>query len=176
MLKIKEMLFSKPAESSDELLHRFKEQYFEQRDFVRSSIYWMINSNDIDDLVQETFLRAWRSFEKYEAKSSFRTWIYRIAKNVTYDYLKKNKETEQLNESVIKSNQDSLEYADLIAKGLMCLSVEHREAFSLHYQVGLTYLEISKLLEVPEGTIKSRANSAKTKFIKFLKENGVTYE
>ena len=83
------MLFPSAGVTQDELLLLFKEQYLKEKSFVRSSIYWMVNSSDVDDLVQETFLKAWKCFKKFEAKSSFRTWVYRIAMNITYDYLKK---------------------------------------------------------------------------------------
>jgi len=177
VLKIKNMLFPSAGVTQDELLLLFKEQYLKEKSFVRSSIYWMVNSSDVDDLVQETFLKAWKCFKKFEAKSSFRTWVYRIAMNITYDYLKKNKENvEELHEELIVSKELDIELSDLISKGLMTLPVNQRESFSLHYQVGLTYLEASKLLNVPEGTVKSRANNAKVRFVKFLNENGVKDE
>lgn len=177
MLKVKKILFSSMEVNQEDLLPLFKEQYIKERNFVRSSIYWMVNSNDIDDLVQETFLKAWKSFDKFEEKSSFRTWIYRIAMNVSYDYLKKNKEEiYQVSDDLEDFKEANLEMTDLISKGLMTLSLEQREAFTLHYQIGLTYLEAGELLDVPEGTVKSRANSAKKVFISFLKENGINYE
>jgi DNA-directed RNA polymerase specialized sigma24 family protein len=52
----------------------------------------------------------------------------------------------------------------------MTLPIDQREAFSLHYQLGLTYLEASELLSIPEGTVKSRANNAKVHFVAFLKK------
>jgi len=174
MLKIKEILFPSTGVTHDELLLSFKQHYLQEQGFVRSSIYWMINSNEVDDLIQETFLKAWKNFKNFEAKSSFRTWIYRIAMNVTYDYLKKNKkQLEELHVEKIQGESVNTELSDLISKGLMLLSTEKREAFTLHYQIGLTYVEVSKLLNIPEGTVKSRVNKAKIFFIKFLKENGV---
>lgn len=177
MLKVKKILFSSMGVNQEDLLPLFKEQYIKERNFVRSSIYCMVNSNDIDDLVQETFLKAWKSFDKFEKKSSFRTWIYRIAMNVSYDYLKKNKEEIcQFSDDLEDFKEANLEMTDLVSKGLMTLSLEQREAFTLHYQIGLTYLEAGELLDIPEGTVKSRVNSAKKVFINFLKENGISYE
>ncbi len=173
-MRIKKILFPFAEVTQDELLLLFKEKYSEEQGFVRSSIYWMVNSSDVDDLVQDTFLKAWKNFKRFEAKSSFRTWIYRIAMNVTYDFLKKNKEKmKEFSEEYSESVAVDLEMSDLISKGLMQLSLDHREAFSLHYQVGLTYSEAAKLLNIPEGTVKSRASKAKINFLKFLKENGV---
>ncbi len=178
MLKLAKLLFPSLEEvTHDELLLLFKNYYTADEGFVRSSIYWMVNSSDVDDLVQETFLRAWKSFRKFDNKSSFRTWIYRIAMNVTYDYFKKNKvHLEGFNEEYVGKENPEIELSDLISKGLMTLSLEQREAFSLHYQLGLKYLEISELLQIPVGTAKSRVSSAKKIFVDFLNENGVENE
>jgi RNA polymerase sigma-70 factor (ECF subfamily) len=118
MLSLKRVLFLLSEVSQDDLLLMFKEQYVKERDFVRSSIYWMVKSSDVDDLVLETFLKAWRSFKHFEAKSSFKTWIYRIAMNTTYDYLKKSKvNIPELHEELTESRELSIEMSDLISKG-----------------------------------------------------------
>lgn len=177
MFNLKRSLFSKSEVAQEELLHRFKQYYLKERDFVRSSIYWMLNSDEVDDLVQETFVKGWKGFAHFKEQSSFRTWIYRIAMNVTYDYLKKHKvDSRQVDEEAGLVSEEELELKDLISKGMMTLSQEQREAFSLHYQLGLTYEEASKLTGVPEGTIKSRAHHGKTAFVKFLQQNGVRDE
>ncbi|MBC76357.1 MAG: hypothetical protein CME64_10115 [Halobacteriovoraceae bacterium] len=177
MQKVKRFIFSSNRTKNDELIKRFKKEYLDNEAFVRSSIYWMVNSNSVDDLVQETFLKAWRGFDGFQDNSSFKTWIYRIAMNVVYTHFQKNSRVYETLEGVEQSDSGSdPEISDLISLGLMKLTPDQRQVFSLHYQLGFTYREVGELLEISEGTAKSRANSAKTKFVSFLNENGFKYE
>ena len=177
MQKVKRFIFSSNRTKNDELIKRFKKEYLDNEAFVRSSIYWMVNSNSVDDLVQETFLKAWRGFDGFQDNSSFKTWIYRIAMNVVYTHFQKNSRVYETLEGVEQSDSGSdPEISDLISLGLMKLTPDQRQVFSLHYQLGFTYREVGELLEISEGTAKSRANSAKTKFVSLLNENGFKYE
>jgi len=168
------VLFNRST-ADEQVLDEFRQCYLEHRDFVRASVYWMVNSTVVDEIVQEAFLRAWKGFEGFKRDASFKTWIYRIAINTTYDYLRKHRELESTSEHETGGDQDDLELVDLISKALMQLSLEQRESFSLHYQQGYTYQEVAQLLELPEGTIKSRVHSGKRIFIAYLEKNGVKY-
>ena len=166
--------FILPAKApSQELLLEFKQQYMQTRDFIRGSIYWMVRSDATDDLVQETYVKAWKNYENFRKNSSFKTWIYRIAMNVTYDYLRKS------NTMTIDSNSDKIhvsdtnEVKDLITQGLSLLSEVQREVFILFYKYEYTTMEISALLDIPEGTVKSRLSHSRSIFQKFLETNGV---
>lgn len=174
--KLLNIAMGKEVSSEEELLFRFKEYYLTERDFVRNAIYWMVRSDVVDDLVQETFVKAWKNFRKFEENSRFRTWIYRIAMNVTYDYLKKNSSNElkELTEVEIKGEDIALK--DLIDKGLLQLTIEQREVFILFYKMNYKQSEIAELLKIPAGTVKSRLFHAREVFEKYLKENGVDHE
>ena len=181
MKRVKDIIFpfvNILSNSEERSLETFQNHYFESRDFVRSSIYWMTHSDDIDDLVQEAYLKAWKSYSRFKGDSNFKTWIYRIAMNVTYTHLKKKKKllSDDFTYDLNVQNESDKENADLIAKGLMTLSFDQRQAFTLHFQQGFTYEELSSLLDIPEGTAKSRISNGKKKFVAFLKENGVDYE
>jgi len=176
MFKTDKSLFTLKPGTKNDALGEFKEYYLEYRDFVRASVFWMVNSSSVDDIVQEAFLKAWKSYAGFKRESSFKTWIYRIAMNTTYDYLKKNKvNDEAFEETTEDPHSSNLEYSDLVGKGLMTLSTNHREVFSLFYQQEHTYLEIAVITGLPEGTVKSRVHSAKKLFVKFLEKNGVTH-
>lgn len=147
----------------------------ENAEFIRTSIYWMVRNQNIDDIVQDTFLKAWKKFDSFNRKSSFRTWLYRIAMNTTYDYLRKNK---NYLESEVSSeiSGDNNELKDLISKALHSLNLKHREAFILFYKFEYSQKEVAETLSISEGTAKSRIHYAKEKFTTFLKNNGVENE
>jgi RNA polymerase sigma-70 factor (ECF subfamily) len=157
-------------------LQVFKKHYEESNAFVRKSIYWLVRNDQIDDIVQEAYLKAWANFSNFKKDSSFNTWIYRIARNTAFDYLKKHKEVDGEDLEQNPQAESSLEKTEIISKALLAMNPEHREAFILYYKLGYTKAEIGNLLEVPEGTIKSRVHHAKSQFIASLKSMGVDYE
>ena len=156
----------------------FKKLYYQQRAFVRSSIYWMVRSDSVDDLVQDTFVKAWDKFDSFDQRSSFKTWIYRIAMNTTYDYLRKNKlESQKAKDySTPEFGDDGIINKDLISYGLKQLDENLREVFILYYKLDYSILEIAEVVSIPQGTVKSRLFRAREIFQKVLKENGVEDE
>jgi len=146
-------------------LEDFKEFYQEYNLFVRKSVYYIVGDKAVDDIVQETFLKAWKSYNQFQHKSTVKTWIYRIAMNCAYDYLKKEKRTIELEDikdidlEVQRISKDLLNY--LLSK----LSHNQLEIFLLHYSLGYTTLEIAEILNIPEGTAKSRLFKARNVFI-----------
>ncbi|MBH48359.1 MAG: hypothetical protein CME71_09350 [Halobacteriovorax sp.] len=168
-----------PLPVTERSVEDFHAYYNETHAFIRSVIYWMVRNQAVDDLVQETYLRAWKSFSGFDGESSFKTWVYRIAKNVTYDFLKSSKKFEEASYEQLEqiSGQSSdPELEDLITKGLLSLNADHRECLVLFYKLGYTVSEIAVLTKLPEGTVKSRLHYAKDRFSKFLEKNGVRNE
>ncbi|MFT6630552.1 MAG: RNA polymerase sigma-70 factor (ECF subfamily) [Bacteriovoracaceae bacterium] len=157
--------------SPDELLFKFKAEYESSSDFVRKTIYWNTrNKNDLDDLVQDTFLKAWKAYPKFNYDSDFKTWIYRIARNTLTDYFRKEKIFSPIEELGEVSNE--VELQNLITVGLTKLNEKQREIFILHYYLSYTQSEISELTGISEGTIKSRIYKAKEIFKDFVEANG----
>lgn len=152
-------------------LLRFKSHYLEERLFVRKVIYWMVRSDDIDDLVHDVFLKAWKSFSSFEQNSNFRTWVYKIAINTAYDYLKKSSPilTDSFDE-IEDENASSLEIKDLIDKLLLSFSPVQREVFILFYKFGYTMHEIADLTGSSLGTVKSRLHYTRKKASERLKK------
>lgn len=161
--------------SPEEKKEVFNQLYYENADFVRSAIYWMVRDQNIDDIVQDSFLKAWRSFDSFEENSSFKTWIYRIAMNTTYDYLRKSAKN-KVEEAIEIESYENIPLQDLISHGIKLLNIKHRETFILFYKFGYTQKEISQILSISEGTVKSRIHHSKEKFTTFLNKNGVTNE
>ena len=171
--KIKSLI-TPSIRDNNEVLMEFKSLYEEHHLYVRNVIYWMIRSDDVDDLVQETFVKAWKSFSKFKSESSFKTWIHRIAINTVYDFSRKNARPVMAfqDESVVSDQSTK----DLISKALLSMDFKYRELLVLSYKFEYTNKEIAELLDFKEGTVKSRLHSAKKEFSSFCKKEGAFNE
>lgn len=141
------------------------------------------NREDALDVSQNAFLKAWKALPAFTYKSSFGTWIYRITVNAAKDLLAKKIEHSELSAEEERVADDSdpteniirLEKRDAVRKALGLLSPEHREILVLREMEEKSYREISDLLGIEEGTVKSRINRARAElkniYLK-LYENG----
>lgn len=153
----------------DDLVERFAPRLY-------SLIYNMTsNREDTSDLLQDTFSRAFRGIAKFQGKSSFSTWLYRIATNATLNHLRKRKNKTMVslddldngiaNDEIFADphfkvdprRQENLRELQLkLNAALQSLSVEHRTAVTLFDIQGLPHAEIARILKVSEGTVRSR--------------------
>jgi RNA polymerase sigma factor (sigma-70 family) len=121
-----------------------------------------------DDLAQETFVRAWQTLARFQARSSFSTWLLGIAHNHW-----RNARRRQRPLSVEPDHLDQLEptpspapLSDLredLSRALSFLEPEEQTALHLCYQQGLSHSEIAGVLEWPLGTVKTHINRGKEK-------------
>ncbi|MFQ6093198.1 MAG: RNA polymerase sigma factor [bacterium] len=132
---------------------------------------------DAEDMVQETFLRAYRAIGKFEEGGSFYTWIYRIATNLCLSRLSRNKhrnecpledcEFPQFPLHRADHNPDvNLERRELVEKirgAIENLPARYRTIVVLKTFQGLSYDEIADVLKIPKGTVMSRLNRARVK-------------
>ena len=119
------------------------------------------NKETAEDLTQNTFIKVWKSIHRFNGLSRVSTWLYRIAYNTFVDWQRKNRIFYNVDEYEIKS--EILYFEDVTEKILYQvrkLPEKQREIIVLHYQHELTYGEISKILHIPKGTVKSRLNAA----------------
>lgn len=117
------------------------------------------------NLLQDTFMTVWEKAESYDAtKGRFYTWVYRIAKNKTLNFLRKTDPLIQTDDfSVYKNKEEAIsrdsEYVEL--KGAInTLEAHHKAAIELVYFKGLTHREAHKEMNVPLGTFKSYVRQA----------------
>lgn len=124
---------------------------------------------DAEDVYQETVSDAFRNFGKLHNKEAFRAWILKIARNKVNDYYRRNYKDTTVFFDDIKETESGLMYgsdeAVVIRDILDGLSYKHREIIELSYIEGRTQEDISKLLGIPLGTVKSRQASAKKSFM-----------
>ncbi len=125
-----------------------------------------------EDIAQEAFIKSYKSIDSFREESSFYTWVYRIAVNTAKNYLVSAKRRDEVvisdlseddsfypEKSDVDSPQDLLkasELRDLIFETLSALGEETRTALSLREFDGLSYEQISEIVQCPVGTVRSR--------------------
>jgi RNA polymerase sigma-70 factor (ECF subfamily) len=131
-----------------------------------------------DDAVQETFVRAWRSRKSFDpAKGSLRTWLFTIERHVIIDLMERQSRqaTDPLDEKSEIASLDGLEDAIVswqVEDALVRLHVDHRRVIEELYLNERSGPEVSALLEIPEGTVRSRAFYALRSLRILLNEEG----
>lgn len=142
------------------------------------------NMEDAKDVAQEVFINAYRYIDSFQKKSKFSTWIYRIALNLSMNFVNKKSRhrtvsiedigiTEELgSRRAVEDSRDHIEKMiseekrEHIKKAIDSLSANHRSVIILHYLEGYSCREIADILCCPLGTVISRLYYAK----KLLKE------
>lgn len=148
-------------------------------------LYWHIrkivmNHEDTDDVLQNTFIKVWRSIDKFREESSLYTWLYRIATNESLTFLnsKKKKSMMPLNDvsEYLLENLMSDPYfeGDEIQKKLqqaiIRLPEKQRIVFNLKYFDEMKYDDMSKVLETSVGALKASYHHAAKKVEQYLKD------
>jgi len=132
------------------------------------------NRADADDAAQETFIKAYNSLDGFREKSSFRTWLYRIAVNTCYDIIRKNgvRNTVPLETVSQREAAKSGEEGGAYARGLLnCLSPADRAIITLKDIDGFSYKEISKTLKCSLASVRVRLHRARKELIRRHDEN-----
>jgi RNA polymerase sigma-70 factor, ECF subfamily len=146
--------------------------------------YRYMNRRDIaEDLSQEILIRVYQNLKSYRPEAgSFQNWILRIARNLIIDHYRQTRRypqaggSEELETLNIRDDSapnpqraaEQLEASRFLQKGIEALSPELKEAIILRDIEAMTYQEISELLSVPEGTVKSRINRGRIELAKLL--------
>src|SRR5437588_11474920 len=141
---------------------------------------WLLrNEQDAQDVVQEAYLRAFKSFSGFHG-SNGRAWLLTIVRNTSYTLLKKNGAVDlstTFDEEIHASDHESAspaailehaEDAELIGKAMHELPAEFREIVILRHQQDLSYKEIGEILRIPPGTVMSRLARARGKLKEYF--------
>jgi RNA polymerase sigma factor (sigma-70 family) len=144
-------------------------------DFVFAFARGMLLSDEqAEDVSQEVFIRAYRSLKGFERKSSFKTWLYRIAYNTSMSFLKRNVNySDSINDLEAEiSRKDSTPPSTryLLRKIIDKLNPELRAVIIYHYFDDLKYEEIAEVTGCPIGTVKVRLFRAKHELKKLLEK------
>jgi RNA polymerase sigma-70 factor (ECF subfamily) len=152
------------------LLHALVEQY--QYRLVRYLIYLLGRRDEVEDLVQETWIRVLERGRSYDGRSRFEPWLFAIARNLTIDHMRKRK-TWSL-DSVDDDEQDAAprspasndpspfvlaartEDAQRLAQSMQTLDFIYREVLVLRFQEDLSLQEVATVVGAPVSTVASR--------------------
>lgn len=171
------------ASAFDELVIRYSPRLY-------GLVYNMTsNHEDTNDLLQDIFAKAYRSINGFRGKSSFYTWMHSISVNMTINFLKKRSRRYAMSlDDVDSSIQNDKEFIELTAstnpvretdlnelqqrlnEAMMKLSHEHRAVVTMFDIQGMPHAEISKILGVSEGTVRSRLFYAHRQLQNYLEE------
>ena len=132
------------------------------------------NDDDTCDAIQETLISVYKNFNTLKEKKYFSTWITRILINKCYDIIKKNKKVSYINEQM--EQQGDASYYDIykeessLEKVLNLISQDLKLVTVLYYYDEFSIKEISEMINIPEGTVKSRLARAREKLYEILKK------
>jgi RNA polymerase sigma-70 factor (ECF subfamily) len=141
-------------------------------------LHRMVGPTDADDLFQETFLRVLRAIDRYDPARRFRPWLYAIATNLVRNLYRSRGYRDALpldrpeeeggslaarlagRSTLPSEGLEAAERAQIVNDAVEALPPKGRAALVLYYYQGLSYEEVSVVLEIPKGTVKSRIHNA----------------
>ncbi len=175
-------LVQRTRQGDREAFRELVERY--QRKIAALALGMLRNNEDALDIVQETFTKAYQSLDRFKGDSSFYTWVYRIAVNLCIDHQRREGKMPQVPVETrdgagehgeefggivdeLPQREDPFHQASNaevgreIATAIAELTPEHRAVILLREVDGLSYEEISRVLECPKGTVMSRLHYAR---------------
>lgn len=152
-------------------------------DKYKEPVYWhirrlVVSYDDAQDVVQETFIRAYRHFGQYEVGGSLAAWVYRIATHEAFRCLSRKREELLSLETVDPCTgtwiaDDYVDYSDLesvrLQQAIHSLPPKQQVVFSLRYYDELRYEEIAEIMDSTVGSAKMNYHLAKEKIIAYMK-------
>lgn len=154
-------------------------------DTYQSRLYWHIRrlvvQHDVaQDILQDTFIKAYHHFHQFKRESQLYTWLYRIATNETLQHLNKankmkmsNQDAEYHLQNLVDNNMenDAEEIQILLQKAIHSLPEKQKLVFTMRYYDELPYEEMSQILDMSIGTLKTNYHYAKQKVEEYIKEH-----
>ena len=176
-----EFVVNKPKYSETEKYRIFDKEFMPHIDSMYNFAFRLTNDeDDANDLVQDTYMKAFRFINSFQEGTNAKAWLFRILKNsFINDYRKKSKEPSKVDYQEVETVYNSTEDAefestsdlrieavqdmigDEVAMALNGLPVDFRTVIILCDIEGFTYEEMAKILDIPIGTVRSRLHRAR---------------
>lgn len=153
-------------------------------DHYHQQLYWQIrrmvfSHEDADDVLQNTFIKAWTNLDGFRGEAKLSTWLYRIALNETLNFLQKRKQTMSLetdSEALTAHQLTADEYFDgdeterQLQQAVAGLPEKQRMVFTLKYFQEMKYEDMSEVLQTSVGALKASYHHAVKKVYDFFKQ------
>ena len=169
------------------LVRRYSERAY------RAAYRVVRDQSQAEDIVQEALIKAYRGLRRFESRSSFYTWLYRIVVNLALDRRRREKRAptlewddtvaKQVDPRAVPPSSEDPELATrrhevlgLVADGIQQLPDGQREVLLLREVEGLSYEEIASTMGISKGTVMSRLHYARKKMVAYLKRAGIEPE
>ena len=180
MIDEKELVISLKSKNESERAFRVLVNLYKER------LYWhirkiVLNHEDTDDILQNTFIKIYKNIHKFEEKSKLYTWMYRIATNESITFLnkkaKKKKITiEEVKDQLIENLESDIYFEGnqiqiLFQKAINTLPQKQQLVFNMKYFEDHTYENLSEILETSVGGLKSSYHIAVKKITAYIKLN-----
>lgn len=154
-------------------------------DAYQSRLYWhirrlVVEHDAAQDILQDTFIKAYENFHQFKNESKIYTWLYRIATNEALQYLKKAKrlqkagdDAEIILQNMVAENAagDAEEIQILLQKAIQTLPEKQKAVFTMRYYDDLPYDAMSEILQMSVNTLKTNYHYAKQKVEDFIRQN-----
>ena len=145
-----------------------------QRRVARHVTRWIKRSSDVEDVVQDVFIKAYRGLPAFKGESSFYTWIYQIARNTSFNFVTRQQKHVVLRDDMAGDDAPDFEDAvgsdhedpersflarqisDTVEAAMKRLQPDLAEALILYEVEGKPYKEIAQMLQIPIGTVRTR--------------------
>ena len=179
-------LIAKALKGEQKAFERLMSKY---QQMIHNLIFRMIyKKEDVEDLTQEAFIKAFNSLEKFDKQFSFATWLCKIATNNCIDYLRKKKLSTFSIDKEIESDEDNMQFEipdsnfipdknildserkKILQNAIQNLPEKYRQVIVLRHQEEMDYEEIAEKLDLPLGTIKAHIFRAREMLYKSLKD------
>lgn len=147
----------------------------------------MTSEEQAKDILQEAFIKIWQNLHGFNPNMKLSSWIYRIVHNETISYWRNNKSygkdrKVKLDDNLLTDTINDFESEDDTAKNeflthevLDLLPIKYKTILILKFIEDMSYQEISDVLKIPEGTVATRINRAKKRFVKMATDNHISF-
>jgi len=157
--------------------------------YTRNLIFRMItNREDVEDLTQEAFIKAFNSLDKFDSQFAFSTWLFKIATNNCIDYIRKKKLKTYSIDKEISTDEDDMKFEipdseylpdkeiidkqrkKILANAIERLPARYKTVILMRHRDDMEYEEIAKKLKLPIGTVKAHIFRGRELLNKYLKD------
>jgi len=184
-------LINKALEGDQSAYEKLMKKYYQ---LIYNLIFRMISKKeDVEDLTQEAFIKAFNSLQNFDRQFAFSTWLFKIATNNAIDYLRKKKLNTFSIDKEIESEESDFKFEipdnenkpdrvimederkKILDEAIDSLPAKYKEVIILRHKMDKEYEEISKELKIPLGTVKAHIFRGRELLNKYLKDKIKNY-